>query len=85
MSTGSFHLCQISIFFIVELNNSLLIVSNTLSFLLFLLSIALREKCTYSELIWSAFSRIRTEYGDILSIFPYSAQVREDADQNNSE
>ena len=25
--------------------------------------ITLREKCPFSELFWSAFSRIRTEYG----------------------
>ena len=29
---------------------------------------ALRETCNYSELFWSAFSRIRTEYGEIRSI-----------------
>ena len=29
---------------------------------------ALREKCPYSELFWSAFSRIRTEYGEIWSM-----------------
>ena len=29
---------------------------------------SLREKCPYSELFWSAFSRIRTEYGEILRI-----------------
>ena len=30
----------------------------------------LREKCPYSELFWSAFPRIRTEYGDThLSVF----------------
>ena len=28
----------------------------------------LRKKCPYSELFWSAFSRIRTEYGEIRSI-----------------
>ena len=28
-------------------------------------AIALREKCPYSELLWSTFSRIRTEYGEI--------------------
>ena len=28
----------------------------------------LREKCPYSELSWSTFSRIRTEYGEILTI-----------------
>ena len=26
---------------------------------------SLREKCPYSELFWSVFSRIRTEYGEI--------------------
>ena len=39
-------------------------------------SIALHEKCPYSELFWSAFSRIWTEYREIL---------RKNADQNNSE
>ena len=44
---------------------------------------ALREMCPYSELFWSAFSRIRTEYGEIicLSVFCLNA---ENADQNNS-
>ena len=32
------------------------------------LQAALREKCLYSELFWSVFSRIRTEYGEIRSI-----------------
>ena len=27
--------------------------------------LSLRKKCLYSELFWSAFSRIRTEYGEI--------------------
>ena len=35
-----------------------------------------RDKCSYSELFWSSFSRIWTEY---------SVQMRENADQNNSE
>ena len=39
----------------------------------------------YSELLWSAFSRIRTEYGEVLRIFPYSVRMRENTDQNNSE
>ena len=30
---------------------------------------------------WSAFSRIRTEYGDILRISPYSVRMRENTDQ----
>ena len=45
----------------------------------------LREKCSYSELFWSAFSRIRTEYGEIFRISPYSVWMRENTDQNNSE
>ena len=46
---------------------------------------ALRKKCPYSELFWSAFCRIRTEYEEIQSISPYSDRMRENADQNNSE
>ena len=41
------------------------------------------EKCPYSELFWSVFSRIWT--GEILRISPYSVRMREIADQNNSE
>ena len=33
---------------------------------------------------WSVFSRIRTEYGEILRISPYSVRMRENTDQNNS-
>ena len=46
---------------------------------------SLRKKCPYSELLWSTFFRIWTEYGEIRSISPYSVQIRENADQNNSE
>ena len=45
----------------------------------------LHEKCPYSELFWSEFSRIRTEYEEILCISQYSVQMRENTDQNNSE
>ena len=34
-------------------------------------------------LFWSAFFRIRTEYGEIRSISPYSVRMRENEDQNN--
>ena len=44
----------------------------------------LHEKCTYSELFWSTFSRIRTESGEILYISPHSVRMRENVDQNNS-
>ena len=41
--------------------------------------------CPYSELLCSAFSFIRTEYGEIRCISPYSVQIQENADQNNSQ
>ena len=34
---------------------------------------------------WSVFSHIRTKYGDILRINPYSARMRENTGQKNSE
>ena len=43
-----------------------------------------RKKCPYSELFWSVFSRIWTEYREILCISLYSVQMREEKDQNNS-
>ena len=46
---------------------------------------ALRKKCPYSELFCSAYSRIRTEYGEIQSISPYSVGMQENTDKNNSE
>ena len=49
------------------------------------LIIAMHKKCTHSELFWSVFSRIRTEYGETRSISPYSVQMWESTDQNNSE
>ena len=50
-----------------------------------LLSYALREKCPYSELFQSVFSRMRTEYGKIPIISSYSARMLENTNQNNSE
>ena len=35
----------------------------------------LRKKCPYSEFFWSVFSRIWTEYGEILSISLYSVRM----------
>ena len=43
------------------------------------------ENCLYSELFCSAFSRIRTEYREILGISPYSVRMRKNGDQNNCE
>ena len=49
------------------------------------LKVTLPDKCPYLDLFWSAFSCIRTEYGEILRISLYSVRMRENADQNNSE
>ena len=58
-------------------------------FVLFILQdwkcIQQRENCPYLELFCSAFSRIRTEYGEILRISLYSVRMQENADQNNSD
>ena len=35
-------------------------------------STSLREKCLYSEFFWSVFSRIRTVYRDVQSIYTRS-------------
>ena len=44
----------------------------------------LREICPYSEVFWCVFSRIGTEYGEVLGISPYSVQMWENTYQNNS-
>ena len=44
---------------------------------------SLHEKYSYSQSLWSVFPRIRT--GKILRITPYSARMRENTDQKNSE
>ena len=44
---------------------------------------SLGKKCPYSELFWSVFSCIWTEYLR-LRISPYSVQMQENTDQNNS-
>ena len=49
------------------------------------IKLLLRKKCPYSELFWSVFSRIRTEYGEIRSISQYSIRMRENTDQENPE
>ena len=43
--------------------------------------LTLREKCPYLKFSWSVFSRIWTEYGEILSIYSYSVHMRENMDQ----
>ena len=46
---------------------------------------SLLEKCPYSEFFWSVLSCIRSEYGEIWSIFPFSTRMGGDMDQKNSE
>ena len=46
---------------------------------------SLRKKCPYSEFFWSVFSHVRTEYGEILRLSPYSVRMRENKDKKNSE
>ena len=41
---------------------------------------SLRKKSPYSELFWSAFSHIRTGYGEKLRISPYSVWMQENTD-----
>ena len=45
----------------------------------------LRKQCPYSELLWSVFSRIQIEYGEMRSISSYSVWMRKSMDQKNSE
>ena len=47
------------------------------------MKLTLRKKDPYSELFWSVFSPIRTEYREI-RIYPYSGRMRENMDQKNS-
>ena len=46
--------------------------------------LSLCKKYPYSELFWSVFSRIWTEYGEIRSP-NHSVRMRENTDQNKSE
>ena len=49
-----------------------------------LIVVTLRENCPLSEFFCSVFSRIRTEYGNTRSIFPYSVRMRENTDQKKT-
>ena len=47
--------------------------------------LTLRKKYPYSEFFWSVFSRIRTEYEEILRISLYSIRMQENTGHKNSE
>ena len=51
----------------------------------FYFRVILREKCSYSKLLWSAFSRNQTEYGEILHISSYSVRMQKSADRKKFE
>ena len=51
---------------------------------LFFQLLLLHKKYPQSELFWFVFSRIRTKYGEIRNISPYSVRMLENADENNS-
>ena len=46
-----------------------------------IVKISLREKCPNTEFFLARIFRIRSEYGEILRISPYSVRMREDRDQ----
>ena len=45
----------------------------------------LRKKYPSFEFFWTSFSRISTEYGDLLCRSPYSVRIRKNTDQKKSE
>ena len=45
----------------------------------------MHEKCPSSELFWSVFSYIGTQYGEKFRISPHSVQMQENTVQNNFE
>ena len=56
-------------------------------FLHFLTPFPWRDHCVkcvqIRSFLWSVFSHIRTEYGEMLRISPYSVRMRENTDQKN--
>ena len=74
-----------SIFFRFSFWKAKLVPAKLIQVFISLFQITLREKCPYSGFFWSVFSCLRTEYGEMRSISPYSVRIRENADQKNSE
>ena len=56
-----------------------------ISFTFYNHALQLREKCPYSEFLWSVFSHIWNKYGETLGISLYLVQMRENTDHKNSE
>ena len=74
-----------SIFFRFSFWKAKLVPAKLIQVFISLFQITLREKCPYSGFFWSVFSCLRTEYGEMRSISPYSVRIRENTDQKNSE
>ena len=65
----------------VALKRSLFYSEKIISDMFFFCWNPLRKKCSYSEIYWSGFSYIRTEYREISNISPYSVRTLENTDQ----
>ena len=63
--------------------HAVLLLYISVIFLAYFNIFALRKKCPYSDLLWSVFSHIRTKYGQILRISPYSIRMRKNTNQNH--
>ena len=74
-----------SIFFRFSFWKAKLVPAKLIQVFISLFQITLLEKCPYSGFFWSVFSCLRTEYGEMRSISPYSVRIRENTDQKNSE
>ena len=74
-----------SIFFRFSFWKAKLVPAKLIQVFISLFQITLREKCPHSGFFWSVFSCLRTEYGEMRSISPYSVRIRENTDQKNSE
>ena len=51
----------------------------------FFRNLLLHKNWPYLKFLWSVFSHIWTEYGDLLSKYPYPVQIQENKDRKNSE
>ena len=56
-------------------------ISSDKTYYMVLSDVSLREKCPNAEFFWSIISCIWTEYGELLSKFPYLVRILENAGQ----
>ena len=65
----------------IQISFSILCLLNVVSEIFLSVLRPLCERCLNTEIFWSIFSRIRTEYGDLRSKSPYLVRKRENTDQ----